>query len=432
MAVSGADIVNYLKQYMGTPYVWGGEDPSGFDCSGLMVWGFNHFGISLPRVTYDQINKGQAISMSGLRVGDLIFFDTDRSIAGPDHVGIYAGDGKMLHTPRPGKSVEIVSITSGYYMDRFMGGRRISGVVASGANSSDWAMPGSPDNKPLTPEELAASYGWSIGFMNANPELKKIFDQAVKEGWTANKFMAEARDTGWFKNTSESARKAQVIEKTDPATWQAMIKASTAKLQKLATEVGAAIPEDKFKTFAENIIRTGMSDDEIRYALGEYIKFMDDGTLRGSTGMNASVLKEYAAKMGVDLSDEAVKNQAAMISQKLLTIEDSKAQLREQAKSAFPGYAEQIDGGITVQELAAPYQNVKARELELPVDQNLNDPQIRSAMNAMNQEGKPQGLALWQFQNQIRNDPRWTATQNAQNQMVNAGQKVLKDMGLTS
>lgn len=430
MPVNGADIVNYLKQYMGTPYVWGGEDPSGFDCSGLMVWGFNHFGISLPRVTYDQINKGQAISMNGLRVGDLIFFDTDRSIAGPDHVGIYAGDGKMLHTPRPGKAVELVSITQGYYMDRFMGGRRINGVIASGGNSTDYAT--GPQNKPLTAEELAAQYGWSIGFMNSHPDLKKIFDQAVKEGWTANKFMAEARDTGWFKNTSETARKAQVIEQTDPATWQAMLKAASTKLQLLATEVGAAIPDDKFKTFAENIIRTGMSDDEIRYTLGGYIKFMDDGTLRGSTGMNASVLKQYAAQMGVDLSEEAVKNQAAMISQKLQTIEDSKSQIREQAKSAFPGYAEQIDGGITVAELAAPYQNVKAKELELPVDQSLDDPQIRQALNAVNQDGKPQGLPLWQFTDQVRSDPRWKQTQNAQSQMFGVGKKVLKDMGLTS
>src|SRR5262245_25972594 len=119
MAVSGQDIVNYMKQFVGTPYVWGGQNPGGFDCSGLMVYGFKHFGISLTRTTYTQIGEGDAIGAKGLRVGDLIFFDTDGGRSGPDHVAIYMGDGKMLHAPRPGKSVEIADMTSGYWMDKF-------------------------------------------------------------------------------------------------------------------------------------------------------------------------------------------------------------------------------------------------------------------------------------------------------------------------
>ena len=114
MAASGNDIVNYMKQFIGTPYQWGGNNLSkGIDCSGLIQQGLAHFGIEVPRTTYEQIGEGQAISMKGLKVGDLVFFDTDKSTPGPDHVGIYAGDGKMLEAPRTGKNVQITDITSG-------------------------------------------------------------------------------------------------------------------------------------------------------------------------------------------------------------------------------------------------------------------------------------------------------------------------------
>lgn len=427
MAVSGQDIVNYLLQFKGVPYVWGGEDPSGFDCSGLMLYGFNHFGIKIPRVTYDQIGVGQAIDSKGLRVGDLVFFDTDRTIAGPDHVGIYMGDGKMFHTPRPGKSAEVVSITSGYYMDRFMGGRRINGVIATGGNPGDFG--GKETQRQLTPEELAVSYGWSISFFNTNPELKKIFDQAVSGTWTKDKFQAAIRDTNWFKTTSETARQAQVMEKTDPATWDATIKAATARLQKLAGEVGAALPTDRIKPLAESIIRTGMTDDEIRHTLGGFIEFTEDGFLKGQAGMHEYTMRQYANQMGVQISDQAIKNQAALIIQKLNTIEDFKSLTREQAKSAFPGYEKQIDAGLTVEEIAAPYRAAAATELEVP-EPDIDDPMIRNAMNGMSQDGTPSGVPLWQFQQQLHNDPRWRETENAQNRLTTVGKKVLEDLGL--
>jgi len=96
MAVSGQDIVNYAQQFLGTPYVWGGNSlKSGVDCSGLVQQVYKNFGISVPRVTYDQIGVGKGVGMKDLQAGDLIFFDTDKSSGGADHVGIYIGDGKV-------------------------------------------------------------------------------------------------------------------------------------------------------------------------------------------------------------------------------------------------------------------------------------------------------------------------------------------------
>lgn len=433
MAIDGNDIVNYLKQFVGTPYVWGGNNlSSGIDCSGLVQQGFKNFGIDLNRTTYDQIGQGQAVGIKGLRAGDLVFFDTDPHTAGPDHVGVYMGNGKMIHAPRPGKGVEITDMTKGYYVDRFMGGRRIAGVVTPGGSSKDFAE---ESEVRLTPEELAASYGWAYGFLKGNKDLSKVFDEAVKGSWSPQKFQAEIRDTEWFKKTSETARQAEVMKKTDPATYKAQVSAVTIQIQQLAAQVGAAIPQNKLSGIVESAIRTGIDQDEdaLRNILGQYVTFTKDGTLKGEAGMHEYTMKQYAAQMGVKMSDQAVKNQAQLVIRKMATTQDYEDQVRRQAISAFPGYEDLINAGATMQDIASPYEQMMAKELELPANPNgLDDQLIRSALNGLNSDGNPTGMALTDFQSALRNDPRWAKTSSARDNALDIGVSVLRDMGLAS
>lgn len=431
MSVSGDDLVNYMKQFVGTPYVWGGSSPSGFDCSGLMQYVFGKFGINLPRVTYDQIGVGQAIGLKGLRPGDLMFFDTEPGTKGPDHVGMYIGGGKMIDAPRPGKNVEVVDITKGYYADRFMGARRMAGVKNAGASSSDFATP--QDETRLSPEELASNYGWSVSFLDHNPELKKLFDQAVKGTWTAQKFQAEIRNTKWWQDTSETARQAQILKSTDPATYNANLAAARMQVQKLAAEVGAALPSGQLGKIAESVLSAGLDENGIRNILGNYVNFTKNGTLTGEAGMHEYTMKQYAASMGVNISDQALKNQAALVVRKMATTQDFEEQLREQAKSAYPAYAAQIDGGQTMQDIATPYMQTMSTELGIPASSiTLNDPLIKSALNGLDENGRPAGKTLMDFTTQLRNDPRWNQTTTARDQAMSVGHKVLTDMGLIS
>jgi len=116
-AATGQDIVNYAKQFQGTPYATNGTTPSGFDCSGFVQYVYrNAAGINLPRTTYDQINEGTAVSQSNLQPGDLVFPHTG-------HVGIYVGNGQMIHSPKPGDVVKVAPVYG------FYAGRRISGIT---------------------------------------------------------------------------------------------------------------------------------------------------------------------------------------------------------------------------------------------------------------------------------------------------------------
>jgi cell wall-associated NlpC family hydrolase len=111
-------VVGIAMQYLGTPYVWGGASPGGFDCSGLVMYVYSQVGVSLPHSSYAQYGAGVPVSMSDLQPGDLVFFD------GLGHVGIYVGGGNFIHAPHTGDVVKISSL-SGWYASSFVGARRI-------------------------------------------------------------------------------------------------------------------------------------------------------------------------------------------------------------------------------------------------------------------------------------------------------------------
>ena len=426
MSIDANDIAAYAQQFIGTQYVWGGNDlKKGVDCSGLVQQVYKNFGIDLPRTTYDQVNSGSPVGINGLRAGDLVFFDTDGK-GTPSHVGIYLGGGKMIHAPRPGKGVEVVDMTQGYYMDRFLGGRRLDNVRATGAKVSDLQ-----DTPKLSPQEMAANYGWSYAFLNSDPGLKKLFGEAVDQGWSAQRFQAEIRDTEWWKKNSDTMRQAKLLKSTDPATYQAQLNAATIQVKQLAAEIGAPLTAAALKKAASDVLQFGMDEDQLRYALGHYVNFTKKGTLVGEAGMHEYTMKQYAAQMGVPVTDQALKNQAQLVVRKLATTQDFEDQIKQQAVSAFPAYQQQIEAGQTVQDIASPYVQMAAQELEVPYQQfNVSDPLIKSAMNGLDKNGKPVGMTLTDFQGRLRNDPRWAGTQAAQDDVMSAGISVLKDMGL--
>jgi peptidoglycan DL-endopeptidase CwlO len=117
----GGDVVSIAMQYLGVPYVWGGSSPSGFDCSGLVVYVFAQAGRpGLPHYTGALWNMGYAVSYSSLQAGDLVFF------YGGGHMGIYIGGGQFIHAPHTGDVVKISDMSPGSsYASSFIGARRL-------------------------------------------------------------------------------------------------------------------------------------------------------------------------------------------------------------------------------------------------------------------------------------------------------------------
>ena len=128
---TGTKLVNEARKYIGTPYVYGGTTPSGFDCSGFIQYVYKQVGINITRTTITQIHEGVAVDKNNLQLGDIVFFGTSASI--PDHEAMYVGDGKVIESPHTGDVVKILALSA---FSDYVGARRINGVTSHSLDTS--------------------------------------------------------------------------------------------------------------------------------------------------------------------------------------------------------------------------------------------------------------------------------------------------------
>ena len=111
--------IAFAEAQLGKPYIWGGNGPVGYDCSGLVQQAFLRAGISLPRVAVDQYAASRPISASSLRRGDLLFWSSTSRSSGIHHVAIYLGGGQFIEAPRPGLDVRVATLSAALYPTQF-------------------------------------------------------------------------------------------------------------------------------------------------------------------------------------------------------------------------------------------------------------------------------------------------------------------------
>lgn len=112
-----------ISKELGKPYQWGATGPNSYDCSGLTYSLFGKLGVKLGRTSGSQLNTGAAISKKDLQYGDLVLFARDGKNI--NHVGIYVGDGKFVHSPETGDVVKVTTLNSGYYANSYYAARRV-------------------------------------------------------------------------------------------------------------------------------------------------------------------------------------------------------------------------------------------------------------------------------------------------------------------
>jgi myosin heavy subunit len=213
---------------------------------------------------------------------------------------------------------------------------------------------------------------------------------------------------------------------TGPSAKELKNKRDAVKL--LATELGVELTDGQINSLgydyaSGNIDATTVksriaSTGNINFATGEAAKTIDS-------------LKATAASYGVSYDPSWYNQSAKDILTGKVDNDTVAQQLKELAKSRYPSLAKQIDAGYTVKQVASPYLQSMANILEInPNDITMEDPTIKQAFTSLNADGQPSTKALWQFEQDLKQDPRWRFTKNAQTDLMGTARKVLQDFGL--
>lgn len=286
----------------------------------------------------------------------------------------------------------------------------------------------------LSRAELAEQYGFTSAFLKANKDVGHIFDLMVKETWSKEKFQAKLRGTKWWKTKGHDEREYLTLKYTDPATAKQKLQQATIKVHQLMQQIGLSGKEmsnAKISEYAYLMVAKGYDESQLRYIIGSKVNATSNNH-QGEAGQNWDEAKGYLYQMGINWSDKKLNDFVEGIAQGVRSMQDIKNEAQQQAKASFPQWAKQIDAGQSVMDIATPYMQSMAQILEVaPATLNLFDPTIKKTLNYVNPTSlKREAKPLWQFENELRSDPRWKATKNAQDSMMGVAHQVLADFGV--
>lgn len=286
----------------------------------------------------------------------------------------------------------------------------------------------------LSPEQLAAQYDYAYAVFNADPELMELLQKATKQQWETARFNAELMTTDWWKNNNEYARKAFAARAIGGADWEATLENARTFVQRRATALGVPLDQAQLDSYANQAVTGGWNKDGrealLDKALSSQIRGNQAGRLMGGAGNLQEQLRQVAQSNGLRLSQTYYESAARSVAAGLTTAEDWQREVREQAASLWPSWSDKIMGGVDARELAGGYINIMAETFEMMPDQiSLDDPYIRQALTTTDDKGNARPVGLWEFQQKLRNDPRWMGTKQAEDEISGIANDVLRMFG---
>jgi len=288
-----------------------------------------------------------------------------------------------------------------------------------------------------TKDEMAALAGYTTAYFNVTPEMKALFNKALSEMWEPARLQSAIRNTAWYKSTPQTKREAWLLESSDPAEYVRRSREVRSRISALAAAVGIPMDTRSMSVMVAETLMGGLSDEQIRQRLGSMGGVFKRGArgdaLGGEVGAAqqriGAAIQAYGLKGRV--TDNAMGAWLSGIAQGVQSEEFVMNTLKNLAKSSFPGLADRIDAGETIMDIAQPYIQSMGKLLEVnPEEIDLDDPGIRQALSHRNEDGKISPKTVWEFENDLRKDTRWLATNNAREGMMSTGLGILQKLGL--
>lgn len=314
-----------------------------------------------------------------------------------------------------------------------------SGPTGSGSGVADLSGIAAVTPK-LDKYELMEKYGLTAATINANKEIKNLFNQAVAGQWDAELFTAKLKNTKWWRTTSDSQRKYFMLKTGDPATYTEKFNGYAYSLNQLAVEVGLGnqLANGKPNALLSKAIaykmRDGWDDARLKAYFGSMVTLHGDGPggMWGEAGEAYDQIFQLMYSNGLDFSKKWFQDNVRNVVAGKTTTQALETYVRNTAAAKYSAFAQQIHAGQNAMDLAQPYISSVAQLLELPSTSiDLTNKYVNKAMTAKVVPGQKPGTQypLWQFENDVRSDPLWVKTNNAREGIFSVAHQVAKDFG---
>lgn len=286
-----------------------------------------------------------------------------------------------------------------------------------------------------TRQDLQAIYAIAEEQLNIDPELSDLMDKAWKNGWDKARWDLEFRNTDWYKRNSKSMRE-YLLASADPtnADFVEKKKDTEEAVRQRARDKGVNLSSERIAELATKSMMYGWGEAGQEYELDRaIIESPSEGAYGGDILKNADSLRKLAYNNGVDYGSEWFTSAGKSIAGGLTDETYWEEQIRKEAASKFPVFAEQIGLGVDVAAIANPYMKMMAEEWDMPLTSiTLDNDVILGALTNYTDKGQPIAENLGDFRLRLRKDPRWLNTAKAQNEIMGTAAKVMQMFGITA
>lgn len=317
----------------------------------------------------------------------------------------------------------------------------------------------------LDRQELQRDLGtsWGVGLILSNPELmvlayqsqgyrnarlskngKKIVKGRKFKGaeWDETRTSLMIQNSEWYKSRDGSLRMAENARLSDPATWQRNVADLAGTLQRQAVQMGADLSGQNLNELAEKILTENylyvdrspdgqIPPSVVNSFLVPYIKQDKNGNFAGNAATNAASLRAMARDYGVTMTDKWYLDKVQRLQAGEISDADVRNELVMNAKSTWAPIADQISDTTPTAALASGYISAMAATWGIDEDTiDLNTPEIKRALTFIDPNtGKPRQKSVWEFEQELRQDPRWDVTEQGQAELSAAGMSMMRDFG---
>lgn len=298
------------------------------------------------------------------------------------------------------------------------------------AISSPTSDTGMVDTTSVAASELANAWGLSYALLSDptyGPELQEVLRLLNKNDLTGARKALEL--SKFFQNNGVTVASRIKMKAAQPGAYaDALEKYKLAQKQRL-TAVGIKVDPNKIDAILTQAYDTGLDENQLNNMI---LGTQDYSAKFGGTTLGSiDSLKQYASSFGMSYGETFWDTYSKDLFAGTTTVEDIKAKIRQDSASAYPVYADGINEGKSLDAMMSAYKTSIANILEVDPDTiTFNDKNLRRAGQYVDANGKPALMPIWQFEQELRNDPRWEFTNNARSTVDSMSLKVLRDWGL--